>query len=38
LQVRGMSPPQLRRGGRDIKKKLRSHIIGADGVVLARRI
>ena len=31
------SPPQPRRGGRDIKKISRSHSCGADGVVLVRK-
>ena len=35
---KGKSPPQLRRGGRDMKKKVRSHLVGADGVVLVKRI
>jgi len=32
------SPPQPRRGGRDTKKRLRSLLAGAAGVVLARKI
>ena len=31
------SPPQPRRGGRDIKKISRSDFSGADGVVLVRK-
>ena len=36
LSMSANSPPQPRRGGRDIKKKPRSFLVGADGVVLVR--